>query len=248
MPDDESSVKSAIQDPKHELTATVGPEKADKLSSDVENDTSPASQLAIPASTAKHDPLPQEDYRPPLPPRPTNIALLHDHRVPQNPSFKIGQPPRPQLQSTATTAISRTDINTHAYQDGSRETFAATVETTPPQKSSPAFGSIRRMKGLANSEGGDNASIRSFVPTLNRGGDNESILGDLLGPSQDLPAWKLFGDKSDDLEHLENRVNEEKDHDEDFDCEFDSIKEVDADGGDEGNHGRGQFPSRTEYS
>ena len=238
MPNDGSSTTSATEDSGAESTATVELKEASDPppgSADSEDAASPMLQLASPASPAEHPRIPQEDIRPPLPPRPTNIGLLQDQKVPQSSSLKTGSSPRPQLQSTATTAISRTDINTHSYQDGSRETFATTTEPTPPQKSSPAFGSMRRMKGLGNSEGGDTASIRSFAPTLNRWGDNESLLGDVFGAAQDLPAWKLFGEGSDDLEQSEARLGEDNSLDADFVCEFDSIKGVAEDRANEGD-------------
>ena len=177
----------------------------------------------------------REEKRPPLPPRPTNLSLLHSSKNPETPRQKQVFTSRPQLLSTATTAVSRTDINTHSYQDGSRETFAASAEATPQQKSSPAFGSIRRIKGFGGSEAGDTASIKSYSPTLSRAGDNESLLGNVFGSSQDVPAWKLFTDQEPSEMHSQG----ESEISEDFHREFDSIDAVAADGDNEGTLCRG---------
>ena len=102
--------------------------------------------------------------------------------------------PRPQLQSSATTAVSRTDIHTQSYQDGTRETFATSPETPPSGKSPRFLGRVERFKGLSGSEAGDTASIRSFVPPSESGGDSESLIGDVLGIGEAGRLWSLLGD------------------------------------------------------
>ena len=135
----------------------------------------------------------QDEPRPPLPPGPGNLGLLREGNYSPGSSLQRSKKSaRPQLQSTATTALSRTDINTQSFQDGSRETYAASAETTPPSKPAGVFGSIRRFKGLGGSETGDSASVKSYAPTLEAGGDVESLLGEVLGASQGSPAWKLL--------------------------------------------------------
>ncbi len=172
------------------------------------------------------------ERRPPLPPRPTNLSLLQEttpssQRVPQRPRAAS----RPQLSSTATTAVSRTDINTQSYQDGSRETFAATAQTPPQGKSPRNYGSIRmeKFKGHSGSEGGDTASVRSYAPTLETGEDAESLFGNILGGEQENSAWRLFAD------HPEgpSQSNEASDEDiemMDFHREFDEIPAASPDG------------------
>lgn len=180
----------------------------------------------------------EQEYRPPLPPRPTNVNLSRDG--PYSPGSSLQRPgksPRPQLQSTATTALSRTDINTQSYQDGSRETFAASAQTTPPSKAAAAFGSIRRIKGVSGSEGGDSASIRSYAPTLETGGDAESLLGDVLGASQESSAWRLLSTQIEAPDPFDSVTYEDDEATVDFYREFDEISAVAADGDNEGKSG-----------
>lgn len=195
-----------------------------------ENIVKKSSNTDLAETTITQDRSAQQEKRPPLPPRPTNLSLLQHRKSPESPKQSKGSTSRPQLLSTATTAVSRTDINTHSYQDGTRETFAASAQATSPQKSSPAFGSIKKIKGFAGSEGADTASIKSYSPTLSRGGDNESLLGNLFGSSQDVPAWKLFSDQ----EQSETHLHADSELSADFYREFDSIEGVAADGENEG--------------
>ena len=176
----------------------------------------------------------QED-RSPLPPRPTNVNLLQEGLYnPASSLQRLSRASRPRLQSTATTALSRTDIHTQSYQDGSRETFAASAQTTPPSKAVAAFGSIRRIKGITESEGGDSASIRSYAPTLETGGDVESLLGEVLGASQESPAWRLHHTHNEALDPFDSVSYENDELDVDFYREFDEISAVAADGENEG--------------
>ena len=184
----------------------------------------------------------KRNYRPPLPPRPANLALLQESNADHDsPAQRHSTPSRPQLQSVATTVVSRTDIHTQSYQDGSRETFAASADSTPPIKTSQLFGSIKRIKGLDSSEGGDSASIRSFAPTSEIGGDNESMLGDVFGGSQEVPAWKLFSGPGDTLEPSEENLHKDNEVTVDFYREFDALKAVDDDGSNEGKYIQSQY-------
>lgn len=180
----------------------------------------------------------EQDYRPPLPPRPTNPNLLREgSHSPGSSLQRPGKTSRPHLQSTATTALSRTDINTQSYQDGSRETFAASAHTTPPSKAVAAFGSIRRIKGLGESEGGDSASVRSYAPTLETGGDVESLLGEVVGASRESPAWKLHSPQNESQDPFDSVTYEDGEVTPDFYREFDEISAVAADGENEGKSG-----------
>lgn len=179
----------------------------------------------------------EQEYRPPLPPRPTNVNLLREGSYsPGNSLQRSGKNSRPNLQSTATTALSRTDIHTQSYQDGTRETFAASAQTTPPTKAIAAFGSIRKIKGITDSEGGDSASVRSYAPTLETGGDTESLLGDVLGVSQESPAWRLHA-QNEALDPFDSPIYEDDEASVEFYREFDEISAVAADGENEGNIG-----------
>ncbi len=186
--------------------------------------------------TALSSPATEEERRPPLPARPTNLSLLQAGKQSALNSLHVPrESPRPQLQSTATTAISRTDIHTQSYQDGSRETTASDAQITPPSKYLGGFSSIRRFKGFGSSEG-DSASIKSYAPTSEAGGDVESLLGEVLGSSQESPAWKMFSahigaqDPFDSISYDDDGISA------DFYREFDAIGEADPDGENEGRN------------
>lgn len=192
-------------------------------------------ESAITSESALSSSVAEEEHRPPLPPRPTNLSLLQENKY--NPGSGLHVPtraPRPRIVSTATTALSRTDIHTQSLPDGSRETFAASAQTTPPSKPTGGFGSLKRFKGYGGSDTGDSASIRSYAPTLEAGGDVESLLGEVLGSSQESPAWQLLSAKSEgsnpfeSIKYMNDEVTAE------FYREFDEIRSVDVDGGSEG--------------
>ena len=208
-------------------------------SSDIDLKTNtPSDAISKPATGAgtsqrPRSPSPSYERRPPLPPRPTNLSLLQESAqstqgIPQRPRATS----RPQLVSTTTTAISRTDINTYSFQDGSRETYAATAQTPPQGKSPRNFGSIKKdkYKGLSGSEGGDTASVRSYAPTLEIGGDAESLLGDILGGEQEAPAWKLFSSHGDGPNPFEVIYYEDDEELADFYREFDEIPAIEPEG------------------
>ena len=177
----------------------------------------------------------QEERRPPLPPRPSNLSLLQDGTHNSGHSLHVPKRSvRPNLQSTATTALSRTDIHTQSYPDGSRETTASLAQTTPPSKSF-GFNSIRRFKGFGGSETGDSASIKSYAPTLEAGGDVESLLGEVLAASQDIPAWDMRNPQAEAQDKLDLNTDDDDEVTADFYREFDEIHEVDVDEDNEGN-------------
>lgn len=167
---------------------------------------------------------------PPLPPRPGNIDLLHPGGSLQRP----GRQSRPNLQSTATTALSLTDIHTQSYEDGSRETFAASAESNSFGKSIGGFGSIRRFKGRNCSEADDSTSVRTYAPTLGADGDVESLLGEILGPSQRSPAWKLLRSQTERPDPFDSLSFENGAPATSFDLEFDEVGELDPAGKNEG--------------
>ena len=178
-----------------------------------------------------------DEHGPPLPPRPGTLDMLKEgnHGTGGTPQ-RAKQSARPNLQTTATTALSRTDIHTQAYSDGSRETYAASAETTPPSKPVGVFGSIKRFKGLSGSEGGDSASVRSYAPTLEVGGDAESLLGEVLGSSQETPAWKLLGTHHEAPDPFDSLIFEDNEATVDFYREFDEIR-----GGESGEQNEGSI-------
>lgn len=163
---------------------------------------------------------------PPLPPRPGNLDLLHPGSSLQRPTRQA----RPILQSSATTALSLTDIHTQSYEDGSRETFAASTESNSSGKSIRGFGSIRRFKGRNCSDGDDSTSVRTYAPD----GDVESLLGEILGPSQPSPAWKLLRSQAERPDPFDSLSFENGILTTDFDLEFDEVGELDPEGNNEG--------------
>ena len=180
-----------------------------------------------------------DEHRPPLPPRPGTLDILKEgsHGIggtPQRPK----QSARPNLQSTATIALSRTDIHTQSYPDGSRETYAASAETIPPSKPAGVFGSIKRFKGISSSEGGDSASVRSYAPTLEAGVDAESLLGEVLGASQEIPAWKLLSTQYEAPDPFDSFILEDNEVTVDFYREFDELR-----GGESGEQNEGSISS-----
>lgn len=184
--------------------------------------------------TALSSPATDEERRPPLPPRPTNSSLLQGGGHNPGRSLQVKKRSvRPQLQTTATTAISRTDIHTQSYQDGSRETTASDAQTTPSSKYLGGFSSIRRLKNFGTSEG-DTASVKSYAPTLEAGGDVESLLGEVLGSSQESPAWKMLSAQIEDQDPFDSNSYNDPGVSVDFYHEFDAIGEVDPDGENEG--------------
>lgn len=203
--------------------------KTDTASNSIDRATTGANNSQRPRSSS-----PNHEKRPPLPPRPTNLSFLQENaQAASGASQRPRAASRPQLVSTATTALSRTDINTHSYQDGSRETFAATAQTPPQGKSPRNYGSIKKdkHKGLSGSEGSDTASVRSYAPTSDVGGDAESLLGDILGGGHDVPAWKLFSSHAEGPDPFEvTPFGDDDEETADFYREFDEIPAVGSEG------------------
>ncbi|KAI4227277.1 MAG: hypothetical protein L6R36_002546 [Xanthoria steineri] len=161
-----------------------------------------------------------EEKPPPLPPRPAR-ADSH-YQAPVVGPAGLRAPPstaRPRLQATATTAVSRTDIHTHSYQDGSRETYAALKQSSPPPTSWGGWSSIKRLK---SQEASDSASIRSYAPTLGTAGDVDSLLGGFSGQEQ-TSGWNIFNAQLKETGLQHGDVFEEDMVLENFDQEFDEI-------------------------
>ncbi|KAL8808464.1 MAG: hypothetical protein Q9182_000014 [Xanthomendoza sp. 2 TL-2023] len=158
----------------------------------------------------------EEDKPPPLPPRPTTVG---NH--PKAPNVGLI---RPRLQANATTAVSRTDINTQSYPDGSRETFAASKPSSPPPTSWGGWSSIRRLKVQ---EGSESASIKSYAPTLDAGGDVESLLGGFLGHDQ-TSGWNILNGQLQETNLQQVDSSEDDGILHDFDQEFDEVGATDS--------------------
>ena len=182
--------------------------------------------------SASQNTFTDEGTRPPLPPRPVNLNLLGERS--NNPGDSLQKPngsARPHLQATATTGLSLTDIHTQSFPDGSRETSESTLSRRSPKE----FGSIRRFKDQYSSEADESASVRSYAPTLEAGGDVESLLGEVLGASSTSPAWGLPSNQAERLDPFDSIIFDDDVLTADFNREFDEIGEIDPEGNNEGN-------------
>ncbi|KAI4247455.1 MAG: hypothetical protein L6R40_001403 [Gallowayella cf. fulva] len=168
-----------------------------------------------------------DEKPPPLPPRAYQKAPNVGLAGIRTPSTPI----RPRLQATATTAVSRTDIHTQSFQDGSRETYAASKQSSPPSTSWAGWSSIRRLKVQ---EGSESASIRSYAPTLDTGADVESLLGGFLGQEQ-TSGWNILNGQLEETGLQQVDSSEDDGVLLDFDQEFDEIGGLDSGDTSEGN-------------
>jgi hypothetical protein len=167
----------------------------------VSEDTTPnAATMNEPSTQENHNEAPEMEQSremtpPPLPPRPANHDLLDDRpttadmgslRLPKRTS-------RPQLQSHATTALSRTDITMQSRADS---TIAKSPSTSrePSQKRSAS----RLGRFIGSSETDDSASVRSYAPTLDVPYDGVSMLGD-----EPSPAWRALNAQMGTVDELQ---------------------------------------------
>lgn len=167
-----------------------------------------------------------EGSPPPLPPRPGNLRLLR-------PGSSLPRQSRPNLQASATTALSLTDIHSQLHQDGFTENYTTPTESTSSPESVRAYGNIRKFNWRNGSENDDSVSTRSHAPVSDVGGDVESLLGDITGSSQRSTAWKLLStevDRSDQLDPMSIGGDTLAD----FDVEFEEIGELDSKGSNAG--------------
>jgi hypothetical protein len=191
---------------------------------------------------------PDEDRRPPLPPRPSTAASSADPKA---------------LQAPPTTAITPIDIQTLSFPDGSRGTFSSpavtaarslSAATTPAARSGQASPRNERAAGAATpadggegtdpasatgEHGGDDdedssgnnnnngknfddaASIASFAPTMRPAGDMASLLAGEL--NRRSPAWNLLRSQSATMRPFEKPRRPTQDRLAHFDVEFDPL-------------------------
>ncbi|KAJ5940200.1 hypothetical protein N7516_000368 [Penicillium verrucosum] len=120
------------------------------------------SRPSIPDDDARS--VSSEGERPPLPPRPNTLNLLNDETG-----------PRVALQAEATTAISRTDIETQ-YPEVAKSP-CSTLSVRNLAKGPKARASLSQLASPRGSEAGDSASIRSSIPNGDSG-DVEALFMD----------------------------------------------------------------------
>jgi len=205
---------------------------------DIDEDKSRAPKFSLSrrsSNTTDHagSTMSEQEERPPLPPRPPTIDLLASgHAIPSSSLRVPKRSTRPQLQSQATTAISRTDIQTQSYPGGSRETYANSTKSTASGKSFRFDSPIGQLWGQHTSEGDDSASLRSYAPTA--GGDVESLLGDVVGAGQQSPAWRLLSGHVEQADPCDCLPYDCEEPSADFSREFDELEGLDPEGDNEG--------------
>jgi hypothetical protein len=161
------------------------------------------SEISAPEEDGSESP---REERPPLPPRPSELAFLSSH-TPATQSTNAKS--RGTLLSRATTAISMTDVNTYTRGDGLRETHSSIPKRVPTSSSVQRFGSPR-----TSDAGEDASSIRSFMPNVQMPEDMASFFGDGI---QNTPAVAMPSSEDREVHHINHEVNI------DFDREFAEI-------------------------
>lgn len=166
----------------------------------------------------------REGTPPPLPPRP-QLGLL-----PSRPSTSHASiPTRPQLVAKPTTQLSF--ANTQAFGSEPRDDSSASSASKPRN-----FLGVNAASRAA-SDGDDSASIRSYAPTTEAGGDAESILGEVMGSLEKTEQEKLLlqtlGHRFEDTE-AQSMFPPDPEFDAAFDHEFDEIDDMASDGSNEG--------------
>ena len=167
-----------------------------------------------------------EDTPPALPPRPANLDLLDERK---SGTLKLPRrASRPQLQARPTTALSIADVQIRNHHENS---LSRSTSRTVSRK--PSNVHLSRVTSRAGSDGDDCNSLRSYAPSVDYGGQAESILGGFLA-EQATPAWKAL---SAQLEHENPFEQQTFVEDEIYSArlhhEFDQLEEMRPDGSNE---------------
>ena len=184
------------------------------------------------SQTSSHHPKPeeQEEYRPPLPPRPTQ-ARADEAAGSVEPGLKSRSVSKTHLQSKPTTAVSLGDVNTQFFQDGSRETYFSFPERLGFGKNLKSKPSVSQL-----GDASDSVSIKSYIPGGETSVEDASLFGDFStvanDASRDRPDGRVEPTPLSDLE--------DEDVDEDFGSEFDPVDEIKPD---ESNVGKLPLPA-----
>jgi hypothetical protein len=194
----------------------------------VSEDTTPnAATMNEPSSQDNDGKAPEMEQSremtpPPLPPRPTNHDLLDDRPTTANmDSLRLPKrTSRPQLQSHATTALSRTDIQMQSRAD-STTAKSPSASREPSQKRSAS----RLGRFIGSSETDDSASVRSYAPTLDVPYDGVSMLGD-----EPSPAWRALNAQMGTVDELQLDETFEDPLSERITFEFDDLEARAANG------------------
>ena len=178
-------------------------------------------------STSASSVATKEETPPPLPPRPA-LGLLS--RPSTSHSTAAG---RPQLLSKATTQLSVART----------QAFATDAKDESPTSSGPKTRDVLGASlGAHNlSDADDGASIRSYAPTIEAAGYQESLLGEVMGQAekseQEKSLLRTLGHKFVDAE-AQSMFPPDPYFEEAFRREFDEVDEMALDGSNEGQtHG-----------
>lgn len=158
----------------------------------------------------RQDPAsPDDEHRPPLPPRPSATASVDAK----------------SLQAPATTAITPVEIQTLSFPDGSRGTFPTPGPDSVPSEIDSGHASPNRQSSSVSGEADEAASIMSFAPTMRPAGDIASLLaGELHKRSA---AWNLLRSQSTTVQPFEKLRNSVEDRLSEFGQEFDPLPDED---------------------
>ncbi|KAF2196889.1 DUF254-domain-containing protein [Delitschia confertaspora ATCC 74209] len=162
-----------------------------------------------------------EGIPPPLPPRPKNVAFL-DSRP--GTSHSLSQS-RPQLQSRATTQLSYADTQT--YNEELKGESDGSSRGSKVTKNYFGLGASRNTSSVE----GDTTSVKSFTPTIDGGGDAESMLGEVIGDRENK-ILKSLGHRFQNTQPV-SLFPEDPAFEEAFLHEFDEVEETKADGSNE---------------
>ncbi|KAM5351718.1 hypothetical protein ACJ41O_004441 [Fusarium nematophilum] len=149
-------------------------------------------------------PQADDEYRPPLPPRPSASTT--------DPA---------SLQAQATTAITPVEIQTLSFPDGSRGTFPTPGPDSLPSPADSGHASPSRHESSLSGEADETASVMSFAPTMRPAGDIASLLAGELHKKS--PAWNLLRTQSATVQPFERSRTGPRDRLSEFDREFDTL-------------------------
>jgi hypothetical protein len=165
----------------------------------------------------------REGTPPPLPPRPRNTSR-RDSRPPTSHS---PAPARPSLVSKPTTQLSF--AGSHNHQNEPKPDSLSSSSPSRASKSRSYFG-LHLGSTRNPSDGDDSASIRSYAPTVDTGVEVESMLGEVIPEHEKslLSLGKLTDGVAGSLFLPDPELEKA------FATEFDEVKEMSADGSNEG--------------
>jgi len=173
-------------------------------------------------STSVSSLVSKEETPPPLPPRPA-LGLL------SRPSTSHSTAPgRPQLLSKATTQLSV--ARTQAFATEAKDESP----TSSGPKSRDVLGANLASHNLSDAD--DSASIRSYAPTIEAAGYQESILGEVMGQAekseQEKSLLRTLGHRFVDAE-AQSMFPPDPYFERAFHCEFDEVDDMAVDGSNE---------------